>query len=73
MVTASLIEDTEVLLQRSAGPMLILLSHQTTTGLSITGAAALICDEAFVHPGALPTRLSRMLEQFGDTFTLMLS
>jgi hypothetical protein len=72
MVTAGLTADPEVVLQ-TGRPILVLLSHQTSKGLAITGAAALIAADAFVHPGSLATRLSRMLEQFGDVFTSSLS
>ncbi|HET8935887.1 MAG TPA: AAA family ATPase, partial [Polyangiales bacterium] len=73
MVTASLTGESE-LQKESTRPgqlVLVLLSHQTPTGVAITGAAALIADDAFVHPGTLATRLSRMLEQFGDASTLL--
>jgi len=70
MVTAGLTADPDVVLQQSGRTILVLLSHQTSRGLAISGAAALIAADAFVHPGSLATRLSRMLEQFGDVFTL---
>lgn len=47
---------------------LVLLCHQTPEGCAVSGVAALAVDRAgaYVHPGALAARLSRMLTDAGD-------
>jgi hypothetical protein len=46
----------------------VLLSHQISAGLAVTGAAALLVRPGmpFNHPGSLAARLSRMLADAGD-------
>ncbi|HKU40853.1 MAG TPA: protein kinase [Polyangiales bacterium] len=54
------------------GCELVLLSHHVPGGFVITGVAALICQASatFIHPGALATRLSRLLAELQDATAL---
>jgi tetratricopeptide (TPR) repeat protein len=52
---------------------LVLLSHQTTEGFAVTGAAALITQPGtpIVHPGSLAAHLSRLTFDAGDVTPIL--
>jgi hypothetical protein len=72
LVTASVDEDASSTSKLVAMHSLVLLCHQTSGGIAVSGVAALevTTGTRFVHPGALAARLSRMLTEAGDVVPL---
>jgi hypothetical protein len=75
MVTATLLgaESSNGLTTRVGPQRLVLLSHQTSAGLAVTGVVALLSGPGmpFHQLGTLAARLSRMLAEAGDVVPLM--
>jgi tetratricopeptide (TPR) repeat protein len=75
IVTATLLgAESSNGLTTCVGPQrLVLLSHQTSAGLAVTGVVALLSRPGmpFHPPGTLAARLSRMLAEAGDVVPLM--